>query len=171
MSRELPRKVRKELEIAIEKIIGPVEETLKNQLENIIRNCQERLSREYLRDKDSDVPLSSGTQRAVEGSNQQDRIAGTSHVNTGIHPVNRPIIPPEGTALGPLPDSLDWHAWSSSEYNDMMIPNLSDADIVLPSDPWWSLDVNESLIDSSSSMPLFDGKGKGRANLEKEFGK
>ncbi|KAJ4291639.1 NAD-dependent protein deacylase SIR2rp2 [Kalmusia sp. IMI 367209] len=47
MNRELPRKVRKELEIAIEKLVGPLEETLKNQLEGLIRNCQERLSRDF----------------------------------------------------------------------------------------------------------------------------
>ena len=47
MNRELPRKVRKELEITIEKLVGPLEETLKNQLEGLIRDCQEKLSKEY----------------------------------------------------------------------------------------------------------------------------
>ena len=48
MSRELPRKVRKALEAAMERLIGPIEETLKNELENIVRNCQEALTRSYL---------------------------------------------------------------------------------------------------------------------------
>jgi hypothetical protein len=48
MRRELPRKVRKALEAAIEKIIGPVEETLKNELEGIVRDCHETLTRSFL---------------------------------------------------------------------------------------------------------------------------
>lgn len=47
LARELPRKVRKELEKAMESLLGPIEETLKNHLENIVRNCQENLSKTY----------------------------------------------------------------------------------------------------------------------------
>jgi hypothetical protein len=46
--------------MAMEKIIGPIEETLKNQLENIVRNCQETLSRNY------HPTLESSSQRYLE---------------------------------------------------------------------------------------------------------
>ncbi|KAH5305110.1 hypothetical protein HBI12_171720 [Parastagonospora nodorum] len=48
MRRELPRKVRKALEVAMEKLFGPVEETLKNELETIVRDCHETLTRTFL---------------------------------------------------------------------------------------------------------------------------
>lgn len=48
LKRELPRKIRKELQVALQSVIGPIEETLKNDLENIVRNCQEALTRSYL---------------------------------------------------------------------------------------------------------------------------
>jgi hypothetical protein len=47
LSRELPRSVRRELEIAMERELGPIEERLKSQLEIIVRNCQERLFKMY----------------------------------------------------------------------------------------------------------------------------
>jgi hypothetical protein len=48
MSRELPRRVRKALEVAMERIIGPIEETLKTEMENIVRNCQEQLTISFM---------------------------------------------------------------------------------------------------------------------------
>jgi hypothetical protein len=48
LKRELPRKIRKELQVALQSMIGPIEETFKNDLENIVRNCQEALTRTYL---------------------------------------------------------------------------------------------------------------------------
>jgi hypothetical protein len=48
MKRELPRIIRKALEAKIEKLIGPIQETLKNDLENIVRDCQETLTRNYM---------------------------------------------------------------------------------------------------------------------------
>jgi hypothetical protein len=47
LSRELPRSVRRELELAMENELGPIEEKLKSQLELIVRNCQERLFKIY----------------------------------------------------------------------------------------------------------------------------
>jgi hypothetical protein len=47
LSRELPRSVRRELEIAMESELGPIEEKLKSQLEVIVRSCQERLFKMY----------------------------------------------------------------------------------------------------------------------------
>jgi hypothetical protein len=42
LKRELPRKIRKELEAAMERIMGPMEETLQRQLEDIVRDCHEK---------------------------------------------------------------------------------------------------------------------------------
>jgi hypothetical protein len=48
MKRELPRKIRKALQTALESKLGPIAETLKNELENIVRGAQETLMQSYL---------------------------------------------------------------------------------------------------------------------------
>jgi hypothetical protein len=47
LCRELPRKVRKAYEAAMEREAVPMEETLKNKFENIVRGCLENLKRSY----------------------------------------------------------------------------------------------------------------------------
>ncbi|KAF2830185.1 hypothetical protein CC86DRAFT_403493 [Ophiobolus disseminans] len=67
MNRELPRKVRKALELAMERKFGPIEETLKNDLENIIRNCQEALTRTFFDTAQSLASSSTGpTARPIQ---------------------------------------------------------------------------------------------------------
>jgi hypothetical protein len=48
LRRELPRAIRKTLQTALESRIGLIEETLKNELETIIRDTQETLTRSYM---------------------------------------------------------------------------------------------------------------------------
>lgn len=47
LSRELPRHVRKELELAMDSELEPIEDRLKSQLVDIVRSCQEKLFRMY----------------------------------------------------------------------------------------------------------------------------
>jgi hypothetical protein len=61
LRRELPRKIRKELQVALQNMIGPIEETFKNDLENIVRNCQEALTRTYL-----EITRSSGSSSGTQ---------------------------------------------------------------------------------------------------------
>jgi hypothetical protein len=53
----LPRKVRKELQATLESVIGPIEETLKSKLENIVRHCQETLTMDYFIDLKASAPV------------------------------------------------------------------------------------------------------------------
>jgi hypothetical protein len=48
MKRELPRKIRKALQIALERKLGPIAEELKNELESIVRDAQVTLTQSYL---------------------------------------------------------------------------------------------------------------------------
>jgi hypothetical protein len=47
LCQELPRKVRKAYEAAMEREAAPMEETLRNKFENIVRGCLENLERSY----------------------------------------------------------------------------------------------------------------------------
>lgn len=47
LSRELPRQVRRELEMALDQELEPIEDRLKSQLVEIVRSSQEKLSRLY----------------------------------------------------------------------------------------------------------------------------
>jgi len=169
MTRELPRKVRKELEIAIEKMIGPVEETLKNQLESLVRNCQERLSREFLRDRPSDDSLRQERQPGVERSTQETPLAGPSHVISDSRLVDYPVEAPHGTTLPQLTESFERHSWPSSVYGNMSFLNLADADVALPSDPSWAISNIDWLEYSSLPVPALGGKGKERAKSNGEI--
>lgn len=48
LRRELPKRLRTEFQSALEIMMGPLEETLKNQLEGIVRDCQDTLTRHFL---------------------------------------------------------------------------------------------------------------------------
>jgi len=65
LSRELPRNVLQELEVAMERELGPIEERLKSKLETIVRSCQERLFRTY----------QETFQPGVEGEQQPDVVS------------------------------------------------------------------------------------------------
>jgi hypothetical protein len=95
LSRELPRSVRKELEMAMESLIGPIEETLKNQLENIVRNCQERLSRNY--------------QPTVQSSSQR-HLEQTTAITLGETSTANFSNPTASSMAATIPDSLAQYA-------------------------------------------------------------
>ena len=95
LSRELPRSVRKELEMAMESLIGPIEETLKNQLENIVRNCQERLSRNY------QPSIQSSSQRCLE------QTTSITLGETSTADVSNPTV---SSMAAIIPDSLAQYA-------------------------------------------------------------
>jgi hypothetical protein len=53
LTRELPRRVRRELELAVEKELEPIEDRLKSKLVDIVCTCQEKLFREYQKPRES----------------------------------------------------------------------------------------------------------------------
>jgi hypothetical protein len=70
MKRELPRIIRRALEAKIEKFIGPLQETLKNDLENIVRDCQENLTRSYMNTVQSPDTLPRDMNQSIEQQQQ-----------------------------------------------------------------------------------------------------
>lgn len=57
LRRELPRRVRGELEVRIEQALSPVEESLKRQLVDIVRDMQQRLFADFRRLQGGEGPL------------------------------------------------------------------------------------------------------------------
>ncbi|KAJ4360810.1 uncharacterized protein N0V89_001377 [Didymosphaeria variabile] len=180
MNRELPRKVRKELEIAIGKLFGPLEETLKNQLEGLIRNCQERLSRDFVKSKES------AHERGLDATSE---LAGPS--DSGTQPQIGATATPSVLAPYTVPMDSSFELWQgmdatfnlqTSTYPDSAYYSETNP---LPSDPWWptaletipclaNFDPAESGMMNSLgshwqstenvSNPSYMGKGKGRAD-------
>ncbi|KAH7075731.1 hypothetical protein BKA63DRAFT_305477 [Paraphoma chrysanthemicola] len=70
LRRELPRTVRKRLQTMLESKLGPLEETLKNEVESVVRDCQETLTHSYLKE----AGTSTGPSYAPES------IHGPSHI-------------------------------------------------------------------------------------------
>lgn len=64
MKRELPRTIRKTLQAALESKSGPIAETLKNELESIVRDAQETLTQSYL----SSIQMTDDASAAASGS-------------------------------------------------------------------------------------------------------
>lgn len=155
MMRELPRKIRQELEIALEKTLGPVEETLKNQLESLVRDCHQRLRLEYMKKQSSDASL-----LQVQASESQ------------VEQEQGPIcIPGSSVEVAQTTGNADWNLCLGFDYNPDQF--LLDDDPVLPSDPWWSASTNEPLSQhnlptppAAMALPTYEGKGKGRAENE-----
>jgi hypothetical protein len=77
MKRELPRIIRKALEAKIEKLMGPIQETLKNDLENIVRDCQEDLTRNYMNTIQASNKHSQGMHNATDQQQQTPQGAAT----------------------------------------------------------------------------------------------
>ncbi|PSN65855.1 hypothetical protein BS50DRAFT_621649 [Corynespora cassiicola Philippines] len=140
LRRELPRRVRKELEIAIEKMVGPIEETLKNQLEDIVRNCQERLSKTY-----QPGPQLCNINMGTE-SIENDRNSSSIHIDQFAS--SSSMVPAQHS----VPPDTTWDPWieirhllqsteeegSDSAYD----PGLYSMQNSLPSDPYWSIPVD-----------------------------
>jgi hypothetical protein len=97
MSRELPRKVRKALETTMESLIGPIEETLKNHLENIVRDCQEALTRSFL---DNIQSMASSSAAVAHGRqpgfiSDVDRYSATIAADPTSDVFSQVALPPE----------------------------------------------------------------------------
>lgn len=182
--------MRKELEIAIGKIFGPLEETLKNQLEGLIRNCQERLTRDYESSKaGAEIELTDDLPESVAPSDIGTKLLPDVR-STEPSGVMAPYTVPMESAFDPwqgmtnVPPSLQNSTWSESAY-------FSEINYPLPSDPWWPLTTATAQIQSlhgSESCHIgsistegriedygfadgvpYKGKGKGKA-LDDQLG-
>lgn len=182
MNRELPRKVRQELEIAIEKLVGPLEETLKNQLEGLIRDCQEKLSKEYecsnafpsarLVNKHSET---SGPSSVNESSNTHSTFSSSAldpyfiPMESSLHPWSFIDLPGNSNVevfsestyfsnetLPPDDNTWDSHLWNGSLNN--ATTGLDDRIGGHALEPPWRSAENETEANKD-----YVGKGKGKA--------
>ena len=190
MNRELPRKVRQELEIAIEKLVGPLEETLKNQLEGLIRNCQEKLSKEYEHSKASSSDKTSDLSSALAGPSGVDESLEIS--NTLHSGALAPYFIPDESSLHPWPlidlgEDPSVGAFSDSTYfsnSNVLPPDNHESAIMVgvpppevynnlhvtgsnPSAPVTTLDFEPNWPSegfATEGEEFYIGKGKGRAD-------
>jgi hypothetical protein len=123
MRRELPRKVRKALEAAMEKIIGPVEETLKNELESIVRDCHETLTRTFL-DTAQAVASSACNLKEAKHTTQQNALIDSRDCETTGG--SQQIL--DGLSLITLPPNSEQEPWT----------NISNSMEYMKSVPTWS---------------------------------
>lgn len=182
MNRELPRKVRMALEAQMERLLGPIEETLKNELESIVQNCHKSLAETYL------------------GTMQQNQLHPTNLSNTASSSSSRlfEITPPSDC---PEADSsLNLYSQEISDFAQYSLPtpNSAEGSFEGPSNiatqQSWPPQLDASFSntmgdDSWSSMwaqnfghdfaldyaelgdiPVsFEGKGKGKAVVDEDF--
>ncbi|KAF2635689.1 hypothetical protein P280DRAFT_169289 [Massarina eburnea CBS 473.64] len=174
MSRELPRKVRRELKIAIEKLVGPIEETLKTRLEVLVRNFPERLSREYVQDKVS----SDSSRQSHTSINSSPGVEEDSEAS--LPPCTQPTMPETLHAFTSVVADIDASCWpwkpSDPDYIDMPDQTyFSNLPTELPSDDWWSLsNTSTTMLNTTTfnpetpllnaAVPPYTRKGKGRVD-------
>ena len=70
LNRELPRRVRSEVELAVQRASEPLEVLIKRQLPEIVRNCQTKLFQAYHQSLDSEQPSLPTKERAQDNPNQ-----------------------------------------------------------------------------------------------------
>jgi hypothetical protein len=111
LRRELPRTIRKSLQAALESSFGPIEETLKNELENIVRDAQETLTRSYIGGVQMS-DLASGVLFASTGNAQPTQSSSVANldmcnsaqpIHFGTDALSQYFVPPDAI-LASLPD-------------------------------------------------------------------
>jgi hypothetical protein len=182
MSRELPRRVRKALEVAMESIIGPIEETLKTEMENIVRNCQEQLTISFM---DSMRALASPL-NAIPGASgilpipQQPRAVDMTAVDTidkyvsTNEDLSQYFVPPY-TTLEPWPELVnvaDLGNYPSTQSDSAYFSQPSRLNDSVLNSSWKSSETNAhvtDILDPSDAIgpkpytQPYVGKGKSKA--------
>jgi hypothetical protein len=110
MNRELPVTIRKTLQAALDGSLVAIEEKLQNQLENIVRDVHETLTRNYL---NSVQPSESFSEATAGPSNEAGPVGNCSTTELTAYPVMQPaqshkdalasfLIPPDASSPYPL---------------------------------------------------------------------
>jgi len=182
--------------MALESRIGPIEETLKNELENIVRGAQENLTRTYL----SSVQQSGSSATTLPGSTASEQMTlqpPLDYLNWGIAPSHpsvdalSPYVIPADSSTEPWPDVPHTHnnaeepfTATDSGYSSLPggepDPFLNDAWVESGTfGPYFVNTRSETVADkpvectpdvSSTSEPPCEpyvGKGKGKARYER----
>jgi hypothetical protein len=145
LQRELPRLVRQQLEIAASEFSGPLENQLRGQLIEIVRDAQSQLFRRYrYADADAPDPGTSSSQGMPFESSQMSAITGPElqgHNISNAEPldfdfsafyplplVDENCINPIDVFTTPLPSELseELRPVSDSGYGSMGLPAESD---------------------------------------------
>jgi hypothetical protein len=180
LRRELPRTIRKMLEAALESKMGPIEETLKNDLENMVRDAQDKLTRSYLRSAEPS-DMTSGAFAGPSNSAPQTQSPSLSQPPTApmslvMEDLPQFLLPPDTIPASLL--SLDHvmdNTGSSARQTDSAYYSLSENPILDGSWFDWTQDeslfngINEPIPNYSFEDPQpeeYDGKGKARARQD-----
>jgi hypothetical protein len=118
MKRELPTMVRRTLKALLDLNFAPIEETLENRLESIVRDAQEHCSRSYLSSMQSSQP-SAGTIAVSVKEMEPAEYLSTISLNASIH-LQPPYFQMDALAQCSIPNDS-----SSSDMPQLSFPNDS----------------------------------------------
>lgn len=167
LKRELPRTIRKTLQALLESKLGPIEETLKNELESIVRDAHESLTRSYL--------SSAQATEDLEGVDAAQSSSAAPSQSIEVPP--QYLVPSEATTSIPtLPLTADKLASSTAFFDSAYhsVPEASALDDAVLNDSWLDTffedgDVLHELFAQNSSnaasadvhfVQPYTGKGK-----------
>lgn len=156
LRRELPRRIRKRLQELLESNFGLIEETIKNQLEGIVRDEQDELTRGYLSTSQSQGSLPAKAAACAQeenvGFDLDSTQAGPSNAQLRVQPemdaLSLYFVPPDTTGT-PLPDTglLAANSHTFAEPSDSAYYSLQ------TDDEWFETMIN----DSTSNFPVGHG--------------
>ncbi|KAH8717068.1 hypothetical protein GQ44DRAFT_762312 [Phaeosphaeriaceae sp. PMI808] len=164
LKRELPRLIRKELQTVLESKIGPLEETLKNELEDRIKSCQERLTKQYFENTRSQDSPPSLFAESLEQISPAQPLFGTG-------------LPEKGsTHTGPLGSEALSHDFTLFESTTESRPEMlhitkeDGTDRTQSEPPYYSLlEQNDNLFDGTWLQSILADETP-EANAEKPSG-
>lgn len=172
LSRELPRQVRRELELALDQELEPIEDRLKSQLVDIVRTCQEKLFRLYQKSARNSPSTATGNGPEITHSDPPSSLSvpvqpSSSTISIDVDEQLAPYLAPPYSAFDPWPQmdedcnfpwqllennaisdsgyqSLDWLAKPPSDRSQDHNSTISTSEEV-----WNSLEITSEKIQSS----------------------
>ncbi|KAK2024418.1 hypothetical protein LX32DRAFT_101817 [Colletotrichum zoysiae] len=113
LRRELPSEVQRQLELRIEECLNPIEEILRNDLVNIVRDTQIQLFNTYRRSLRSSAPATSSGEPVQNTSADTERVAGVAEITEDSHQVY------DDLHTSPQPLSMD-NVESFDDFNGLL---------------------------------------------------
>jgi hypothetical protein len=167
MNRELPGTIRRTLQAALDRNLASIEETLKNQLENIVRDVHETLARNFLNSVQPSEPSSGTIDRLAGGLSPAENLSTTAltpcdatyltkfQTDTLAHY----SIPSDASSLDLLSlPSLDDHVNTSASFADSGYQSYHEqVENTCFDDAWLQLDPDFGSVYESLSADILPG--------------
>lgn len=190
LKRELPRTIRKKLQAFLEDSFGPIEETIKNELEGIVRDAQEVLTRRFLGTglpEDQSIGTTPGLVNGdinawQSGVSQAGPSEPRIHLQPQMDALAPYFVPPDATGTALLdayqlaaidyvyeaPPDSGYYSHPMQDHEEWLNTVIDDDTWTRPSDENVSEDITRGGSRTGASAEQgpetpYTGKGKGRA--------